>query len=204
MRLSDAFEHEGAPFEIPDCGRDDLPGLFRELGFTIGAEIGVERGLFSERLLQAGLMVYSVDPWLHSPNWGSAGSQARQDQLCQETRERLAQYPESRIIRETSVEAADHFGNGALDFVYIDGCHQFRYVAADLQEWVPKVRKGGIISGHDYFTPVKRQRHRWAVPALLEAYTGWYDVGTWYVLGSRNARSGERRDSHRSWMWRKA
>jgi len=36
------------------------------------------------------------------------------------------------------------------DFVYIDASHRYEDVAADIDFWLPLVKKGGIIAGHDY------------------------------------------------------
>lgn len=36
------------------------------------------------------------------------------------------------------------------DLVYIDASHRYEDVAADIDFWLPLVKKGGIISGHDY------------------------------------------------------
>ena len=38
------------PTEIPDMGRDDLPGLFGELGYRVGVEVGTEQGVYAEIL----------------------------------------------------------------------------------------------------------------------------------------------------------
>lgn len=56
------------------------------------------------------------------------------------------------IIRKTSVQAAKQFKNGSLDFVFIDGSHDTDSVCADIDAWLPKVKAGGIIAGHDYKT----------------------------------------------------
>lgn len=50
---------------IPNMDRGDLAMLFAELKFNVGAEIGVERGLYSEILCKTnpGLHLYSIDPW---------------------------------------------------------------------------------------------------------------------------------------------
>ena len=37
-----------------------------------------------------------------------------------------------------------------MDFVFIDAGHSFDDAARDIIEWAKKVRKGGIVSGHDY------------------------------------------------------
>jgi predicted O-methyltransferase YrrM len=48
------------------------------------------------------------------------------------------------------LRAADDFLDNSLDFVYIDAGHRFDDVVQDIIKWTKKVRKGGIISGHDY------------------------------------------------------
>lgn len=37
-----------------------------------------------------------------------------------------------------------------LDFVYIDGNHAYEYVLIDILTWLPKIKKGGLIGGHDF------------------------------------------------------
>ena len=54
------------------------------------------------------------------------------------------------IHRMLSEEAEFYFKVGSLDFVYLDASHDFESVNEDLVMWVPKVRKGGLIFGHDY------------------------------------------------------
>jgi hypothetical protein len=187
--------------EIPDCCRDDLPQLFVDLGLKVGAEIGVERGLFSEKLLRAGLQVTSIDPWIHNAAWAYHRTPARMAAIYEEAKAKLAPYPNSTILRMMSMQAVELFADESLDFCYIDGNHEFRYVAEDIYEWTKKVRKGGIVSGHDYFTPKTTSKAVCAVAPILHAYVGWFDIKTWYVLGRKVARPGEQREVHRSWMF---
>ena len=49
-----------------------------------------------------------------------------------------------------SVEAAERLKDGALDYVFIDACHNYEPVKADIEAWYPKVRSGGIVAGHDF------------------------------------------------------
>lgn len=53
------------PIEIPNFGRNQLAALFNELEFKIGAEIGVEKGTYSETLCKAipGVKLYCIDAW---------------------------------------------------------------------------------------------------------------------------------------------
>lgn len=44
--------------------------------------------------------------------------------------------------------------------VYIDADHNYEPVKADIRAWLPKVKPGGWITGHDYY---------WPFPGVLRA-----------------------------------
>src|SRR3990167_8307980 len=134
MKLIDATKSEGRPFEIPDCSRDDLPQFFVEMGYEVGAEIGVDRGEFSEKFCKAGFKIYAIDPWKYDDDYKDRHSQEKLDSFYENTKRILDSYPSCTIIRKTSMEAVGDFADGSLDFVYIDGNHQLKYVIDDLVE----------------------------------------------------------------------
>jgi len=53
-------------------------------------------------------------------------------------------------IKGSSHEMYKKFEDESIDFLFIDGDHNYSAVKKDLEYWYPKVKKGGIISGHDY------------------------------------------------------
>jgi cephalosporin hydroxylase len=53
-------------------------------------------------------------------------------------------------IKGSSHEVYTQFEDESIDFLFIDGDHSYKAVQKDLKFWYPKVKKGGIISGHDY------------------------------------------------------
>mgnify|MGYP003965012587 CR=1 FL=1 len=53
-------------------------------------------------------------------------------------------------IKKTSIEASKDFQDESCDVVYIDMQHSYEAVKEDIEHWLPKVKKGGYISGHDY------------------------------------------------------
>jgi predicted O-methyltransferase YrrM len=53
-------------------------------------------------------------------------------------------------IRLPSVEASKLYADNSLDFVFIDANHSYEFVKDDINAWYPKVKKGGILAGHDY------------------------------------------------------
>ena len=54
-------------------------------------------------------------------------------------------------VRKPSLEAVRLYFDGSLDFVFLDGDHSYEAVAADIAAWKPKVRRGGVLAGHDYY-----------------------------------------------------
>ena len=54
-------------------------------------------------------------------------------------------------MRMTSLEAATKFEDESLDFVFIDAAHEYEHVKDDLTAWYPKIKKGGILAGHDFY-----------------------------------------------------
>jgi predicted O-methyltransferase YrrM len=54
-------------------------------------------------------------------------------------------------LRSLSVEAAAQFEDGSLDGVFLDGSHIYEDVLADIDAYRPKIRRGGILFGHDLY-----------------------------------------------------
>ena len=189
------------PTEIGNMGRDNLPELFNELGFVEGVEMGVERGVYAEILCKGipDLHLYCVDSWLAYSGYREHVSQSKMDRFFEQTKERLAPYNVT-YVRKLSVDAAKDFEDNSLDFVYIDGNHQFPYIADDLFIWSQKVRPGGIVSGHDYVgsTRFHNQCH---VMHVLNAFTQSYKIRPWFIVGTKEKYEGEIRDKSRSWFY---
>ena len=55
-----------------------------------------------------------------------------------------------RMLPIPSLTAAAMFTDNSIDFVYIDGSHEYDDLKADILAWGPKVKNGGIIAGDDY------------------------------------------------------
>lgn len=84
-------------------------------------------------------------------------------------------------IRSTSREASKLYKDNSLDFVFIDGDHSYDGVLQDIKLWDCKIKKGGIISGHDYSL-------NW--PGVFNAVNYYYNINDikifnencWYIL----------------------
>lgn len=134
---------------------------------AICVEVGVWRGGFSDKIYnyKKPQHLYLVDPWLidqdniegkavnrHSfiANRSKVKTQADMDTMHLSVVERYIGNEHVTVLRKKSVEAAEIFQNETLDWVYIDGCHDYEFVLADLEAWYPKIRPEGFLCGDDF------------------------------------------------------
>lgn len=121
------------------------------------AEIGCWKGqslsflLVEARRTGRRFNIVGVDHFL-----GSSGEAYQIEEAAHEDIERLcrsnldrADYP-YRLLRLSSCKAASAFQDGSISFCYIDAAHGYHDVRTDVSAWLPKVRWGGWLGGHDY------------------------------------------------------
>lgn len=64
--------------------------------------------------------------------------------------EKLSRYKDSiEWVEKFSPDAIEDI-NEKLDFVYIDGNHDYEFVKEDIRNYYPLVKDNGIIGGHDF------------------------------------------------------
>lgn len=170
--------------------RASLPSLCREFGFTKGAEIGVWKGAYAAAFCtqNPAMHMLCVDPWLSYPAWLDTKNEMPAEQAARfmEQSYRIARETldplHCTIMREFSVDAAASVPDESLDLVYIDANHVFDAVLEDLTFWVPKVRPGGIVAGHDF-------RHFQNKPTIhvIEAvreYVKDHAIDPWFITAA--------------------
>jgi hypothetical protein len=140
------------PVIIRGFTRIDLAGLFCEVGFSHGAEIGVRAGKYSKQLClkNKGLKLICVDPW--TPYKATTGNDfdLKQQELHFRNCKAILRGYRVGYIKKKSSEAVLQVSKNLLDFVYIDADHHYKSVKHDVENWSERVRPGGIVSGHDY------------------------------------------------------
>lgn len=110
-----------------------------------GVELGVAKGDYSFEILSNPKVftLYSIDRWT---------DRTHLDDECTAAYLRLSVFcHRSHIIRSEFNEALAQFPDGYFDFIYIDGyAHTGQEDGQTLDDWWPKLREGGVFSGHDY------------------------------------------------------
>lgn len=162
--------------------RDELPALFAARGYQMAVEVGVLRGEFSRVILAGwGGMLVMVDAWRHLDGYADVTnvSDAMQEENLRAAEAVANAFPgRGKILRGLSVEMAKEFEDASVDAVYIDANHSKDAVLADLSAWVPKVRPGGVVAGHDYLDGYLSQGVFGVRSAVLEFFGHEPDIVT--------------------------
>jgi len=160
--------------------RNVMAEVFKEFGFKIGAEVGVYRGDYSQILLDTipDLKLYLVDPWF-TLTAGEYSHQGKQRRNFMFARQRLVNRNVEYIVK-SSQDALVDIPDDSLDFVYIDADHTFDHAMLDLIGWSKKVRKGGIVSGHDYLHH-SMSNMVFGVVTAVDAYTRAHGIFDFFI-----------------------
>ena len=124
--------------------------LIPKFKFTKGAELGVRRGDFSADLLNnnPNLHMICVDLWGSDPSLNENHDHNSNYKIyLEKTKEFRDRITEHRMLLDDAAKLCE---DCMLDFVFIDATHTYNAVRNDYYTWLPKVRMGGLMCGHDY------------------------------------------------------
>jgi hypothetical protein len=121
----------------------------------VGAWKGKSIAYLGVEIINTGkdIKVDAVDTWRGSPESPDhlADVYVKTDTLYQLFLSNIS--PVSSVvnpIRMASVDAAKLYEDNSIDVVFIDACHTYECVKEDIIAWLPKVKVGGYLAGHDY------------------------------------------------------
>lgn len=173
--------------------RDDFALLCNWRKLWRAVEVGVDKGEFSQAFMSRwqGHAYLGVDNY--APYHGMPWPRDADFQVAVVRYERYARI--AKLVRAGSLEMAEVlkttdrelYGGHLFDFVYIDGCHLYESVAADLAAWRGLVSPDGIIAGHDYdpgHPGVVRAVDEFAARFGLTVYTTQDTPASWYAYVS--------------------
>lgn len=111
------------------------------------------------------IKIHIVDTWLGSGEHTVGMTDGLYEKFISNMAPLNGHYQSHRM---TTDEAVPLFEDSSLDAVFIDADHTYEAVKRDIANWMPKVRKGGILSGHDYI-------HTWpgVIQAVNESISGF-------------------------------
>lgn len=168
-----------------DKSREELALLFK----GEGAEIGVERGYFSEVICKQspGVKLHCIDAWESYAEYRDHERQNKLNMFYRRAKWRLRNF-NCHFIKKFSSEAVKEFKDGQLDFVYIDANHSYKYTTEDINLWSKKVKKGGIVAGHDFIDRPERGETYKVKEAVLD-YVKEHNIETLTIYTNANSPS---------------
>lgn len=152
----------------------------------IGVEVGVYKGQHAREMLERldikQLML--VDPWEDYEEYTDKRIKKQIEIALVDAKKLLESFEEKLLwVKNYSVEAAKKVKDNKLDFVYIDGNHDYEYVKKDIEVWYPKLKKGGLFGGHDYlkdFSGVIKAVDEFVKMLDLVLMTRWGEEASYY------------------------
>ena len=122
------------------------------MGYEIGCSNGATYGTILSKCKD--MEWHGVDPWVVCPEYDkrpNGKGRWNHDANYESVKKIAGKHGDRAFIhRMKSVDAAKEVEDRSIDIVFIDALHTYEGVKDDLESWVPKVKIGGIISGHDY------------------------------------------------------
>ena len=153
--------------------REDLGKLLEHEEKEFGIEVGVQRAEFAKRILnqwKSCKQYILIDPWIHQEHYQDIANQNQdnQNEIYQTAVDNMNSFKKrgTDIVfhRMFSVDAAKIIADNSVDFVYIDARHDYRGVSEDLRAFWPKLKKNGILAGHDFLNANEVRNHQdWCV-----------------------------------------
>ena len=159
-----------------------IGGLCLMQGYRYGAELGVSHGRFTSFLcsIMPDMRMIAVDLWAPQETRCIDGAEDykhwNHDSAHDGFQAHCAKHFPGRveIKRMRTDEAYKDVPDGSLDFVFIDADHTYEGALSDIRLWTPKVRKDGIVSGHDLNWPTVLKAVKETGSAFIGNDNVWY------------------------------
>lgn len=151
------------PDIYPSFGEDDRNALcvlinrvirpgcrILEIGSWLGA--GSTRVIIEELASVENARLYCVDTWKGSPNVVSHQKIAAEYDVFKTFMHNVEMAGGADMVCPlvmNSEQAAEVMTDSFFDLIFIDGDHSYAGTRSDIAHWRSKVRKGGILCGHD-------------------------------------------------------
>ncbi|HEA1146710.1 TPA: class I SAM-dependent methyltransferase, partial [Escherichia coli] len=89
---------------------------------------------------------FAVDTWGGDEHAGLYGEEVYR-QVSEYNQQHYSGF--STLIRSTFDQALEHFSQGSIDLLHIDGLHTFEAVRHDFESWLPKLSERAVVIMHD-------------------------------------------------------
>jgi cephalosporin hydroxylase len=121
----------------------------RKVLVEIGSYSGESTVIFSDFFEK----IYAIDPWQNNYSEGDIASTIQDFKEIENLFDKRIYGKNIIKIKSKGEDSLGLFDEKSIDVVYIDGNHEVKNVVSDIKNWIPKIKTGGYIAGHDYYLP---------------------------------------------------
>ena len=169
-------EHEFFLYSLRN--KQSIAGLKDLISYIPEESVCVEIGSFiaesSKLIAEKCSKLYCVDPWNNNfvnINMDESIAESFFDNRTKDVKNIIK-------IKDFSTNYSKKIKNKSIDFVYIDGMHDYDNVKADILAWLPKIKDNGIICGHDFYEDfpgcIEAVREVLGEPHIVFDDTSWF------------------------------
>lgn len=174
-------------YQFPDqCSGIGILELIKSFVNPVGIEIGSDSGHTASTFLEnrQDMYLHCIDPYSNFVDWdGRNYNNNNREEILSIFKSKMKPY-ENRysLHRMTSDQAVNNFENESLDFIWIDGLHEYGQVLKDCRNYWSKLKPGGLFCGHDYavIPGVNKAVNEFANEIKVNIHTTVKDVWYWY------------------------
>ena len=114
----------------------------------LGSHYGTSYFSFCQAVAKLDLetQCYAVDTWGGDEHAGQYGEEVYR-QVSEYNQQHYSDI--STLVRSTFDQALDHFSQGSIDLLHIDGLHTLEAVRHDFESWLPKLSDKAVVIMHD-------------------------------------------------------
>jgi FkbM family methyltransferase len=126
-------------------------------------EVGSYAGESTEIFAQFCKTVYAIDPWLEGMSLSDGtvlGESLTMHSAVEKAFDKkIKKFTNINKLKDFDYNVINTFEDESIDFIYIDALHTEEEMLRQIDAWLPKIKKDGILGGHDYcehFSGIKR------------------------------------------------
>lgn len=132
-----------------------LAGTAVEIGVMFGKSLQVLCELFKSDAAESQRKIFAVDTWEGTPDESDTMSLYAKENVYEVFLNNIREAVYNHMVtpvRKDSLKAARDFENEGkkFDLIFLDSTHDRDFVMKEIRVWLPCLRNGGIIGGHDY------------------------------------------------------
>jgi len=158
-------------------------------------EVGVYKSQSAKKFRKKfpNALIALIDPYEYNPeNLGKMYTEFntidKWERLYQSQVELWDNDPNTVLLRDSSPQVSKFTAKSSIDIVFLDGDHRYEAVKADIEAWLPKIRPGGLLCGHDYSTRGNNVGVKKAVDEVLGSTVFIGSQKTWVHYVQRNEK----------------